>query len=966
VTVEGQLSSVLSEFARTMVTDFTIQTILDHLVVRIVDVLPIDAAGVTLIVPGEAPLYVAASDDSARRFEQLQTELDEGPCIEAYRHNVAVSIPDLGDDERFPTFAARALSEGLVAVFTFPLRHGEIQLGALDLYRTTPGALDEDELAAAQTLADVAAAYLVNAQTRQELQESSSLAQHTSMHDQLTGLANRAGLVQDLEDTRLRCLRRGKIAAVLYSDLDLFKSINDTYGHHVGDELLVAVAQRLTALMRPGDTIARPGGDEFIMLCDGLDDPVQIDPIVARISRAVGEVFQLSVGEVRVSASIGIAFLGEDDTSSELVLQEADMAMYQAKRDGGDRHTIVDVQAQASANHRAGLSRDLRGALGRNELHLVYQPIVAAADGLIVGVEALLRWTHPIHGTVPPSTTIPLAEQYGLISDIGRWVLEQACVDLARWQQASGRSDLSVFVNTSGLQLMSDGYVKAVADTLAVTGTDPARITLEITESAFIGDAEQACQVLQQLKQLGVRLALDDFGSGHASIRDLKNFPVDIVKIDREFIAGLTPETGSHVIVDSMVRLAHNLGMSVVAEGIETAEQYDLSTRLGCALCQGFYIGRPTIARTIEDLVTGPPHLDLGSTDVCHTAPPLRSGPVLPPHDPPTAHPTDAPDEPLAGPRLLDPGVGFSEACAAVVDFLNHTVPMGFWAVTRYDGYRQLYLEVRDWTYGKEPGDWHLWDDSFCINMVAGRTPQIAPDAMSVSEYANSGVADALDIGSYIGVPIHRPDGELFGTLCGLDPAVRSDELLHHQPLLQVLGSLLSTVLEADLQRTAVERELERVRLTADTDPLTGLFNRRAWDRYMQLEEARLRRFGDPGAVIVIDLDQLKAINDTQGHAAGDQHIRCAARVIAATVRSIDVVARLGGDEFGVIATDLIPTDCQILVERILEALETAGIAGSIGQASYTIGEGLRRAHEQADADMYTHKRRRRVLTSVR
>lgn len=285
-----------------MVTDFTIPTILDHLVVRIVGVLPIDAAGVTLIVPGKAPLYVAASDESARRFEQLQTELDEGPCLEAYRGNIAVSVPDLAHDDRFPRFAARALTEGLAAVFTFPLRHGDIQLGALDLYRTSEGTLDEDELSAAQTLADVAAAYLVNAQTRQELQESSSLARHMSLHDQLTGLANRTRLVHELEETRLRCRRSGKIAAVLYSDLDLFKSINDTYGHHVGDELLVTVAHRLKALMRPGDTVARFGGDEFIMLCDGLDDPVQIDPIVARISSAVGEVFQLSVGEVRVSS----------------------------------------------------------------------------------------------------------------------------------------------------------------------------------------------------------------------------------------------------------------------------------------------------------------------------------------------------------------------------------------------------------------------------------------------------------------------------------------------------------------------------------------------------------------------------------------------------------------------------------------------------------------------------------------
>ena len=440
------------------------------------------------------------------------------------------------------------------------------------------------------------------------------MARHPSLKDQLTGLSNRVGLIQNLEGTRLRCQRSGKIAAVLYSDLDLFKSINDTYGHHVGDELLVAVAHRLKEIMRPGDTVARFGGDEFIILCDELDDPAQINPIATRIASALGLAFQLSVGEIRVSASIGIAFLGADGTSAEHVLQEADMAMYQAKRDGGARHTIIDVHAHRLANHRAGLSRDLRGALARKELHLEYQPIVAAGDGRIVGVEALLRWTHPVHGSIPPSTTVPLAEQYGLIADIGRWALEQSCVDLRDWELAGAGPELQVFVNTSGIQLMTDGYVRAVADTLHHTGTNPARITLEITESAFIGDADQARQTLKQLKDLGVRLALDDFGSGHASMRDLKNFPVDIVKIDREFIADLGHDPATHLIVDSMVQLAHNLGMTVVAEGIESAEQYELSTRLGCNLCQGFYIGRPANAHTIETMISNGRHLDLVKT----------------------------------------------------------------------------------------------------------------------------------------------------------------------------------------------------------------------------------------------------------------------------------------------------------------------------------------------------------------
>ncbi|MGZ7023829.1 MAG: diguanylate cyclase domain-containing protein, partial [Ilumatobacteraceae bacterium] len=269
--VERRLSSVLGEFARTLLTDFPIATILDHLVLRIVDVLPITSAGVTLIAPGANPHYIAASNDSALRFEQLQSELGEGPCLAAYHSGEAVTAPDLADDDRFPIFGPRAVAEGLMAVFTFPLRHGDERLGALDLYRATTGSLDAEEMRSAQTLADVATAYLLNARAREDLRVSSEAAREHSLHDDLTGLPNRALLIQRLEHAILRCQRSGKMVAILFADLDLFKGINDTFGHHVGDELLVAVAERLTALLRPGDTVARLSGDEFVILCEDID-----------------------------------------------------------------------------------------------------------------------------------------------------------------------------------------------------------------------------------------------------------------------------------------------------------------------------------------------------------------------------------------------------------------------------------------------------------------------------------------------------------------------------------------------------------------------------------------------------------------------------------------------------------------------------------------------------------------------
>lgn len=307
------------------------------------------------------------------------------------------------------------------------------------------------------------------------------------------------------------------------------------------------------------------------------------------------------------------------------------------------------------------------------------------------------------------------------------------------------------------------------------------------------------------------------------------------------------------------------------------------------------------------------------------------------------------------------PGMGFDEASAAVVDYLKSVLPLGFWAVTRYDGVRQLYLEVRDDAYGLGPGGSHLWEDSMCINMVAGTTSRIAPDAMAVPEYAAAGVAQQIDIGAYIGIPIVRADGELFGTLCGLDPAPQSEELLQqHAPLLDILGMLLSTILDADLERTRQARALERAELAAESDQLTGLLNRRGWDRYTEIEESRFQRFGDPGAVVVIDLDRLKEVNDSQGHAAGDELIKLAARVIRDTVRDSDVVARLGGDEFGIIVSNAVPEECQRLIDRIVANFQEAGVSGSIGHAPYTVVAGFPGAFAAADAAMYEHKQRRR------
>jgi diguanylate cyclase (GGDEF)-like protein len=600
---EQQFSSVLSEFARTLVTDFPIQGILDHLVLRIVDVLPITGAGVTLISPDTDPRYVAASDESALRFEELQTELGEGPCLVAYRTGEAVAIADLRGEPRFPNFTQRALEAGLGAVFTFPLRHGDMQLGALDLYRDSPGPLDAATMGAAQTLADVAAAYLLNAQARADLRESSDRSLEMALHDPLTGLPNRTLLIERLDHAVRRGRRSGKRAAVLFADLDRFKLVNDLYGHAVGDELLMAVAERLMIALRPGDTLARLSGDEFVILCEDLDESADVDAIAARVVDAVAAPFDLSGISVTVTASVGIAFSGRGDQLSEQLLQDADTAMYQAKRKGGARHQIVDLRELDRAAERTTLEHDLGGASTREEFRTDYQPIVGTSDGRITSAEALLRWDHPSHGPVAPTTFIPLAEQSGLITEMGRWVLEQACRDRLRWHQPDQRNDLKISVNVSTHQLMAPDFTETVEAVLSDTGTDPELVTLEMTESVFVQDTERALLVLNDLKDLGVTVALDDFGTGYSSLTYLKQFPIDVVKIDQGFVADLERDRASYFIVFAIVELAHLLGMTVVAEGVETVEQHHQLATLGCDYCQGYYFAHPMSADDLQSLM---------------------------------------------------------------------------------------------------------------------------------------------------------------------------------------------------------------------------------------------------------------------------------------------------------------------------------------------------------------------------
>ena len=608
---EAKLSAVLSDLARTLATDFPIQGILDHLVESIVEVLPITSAGVTLISGGRAPHYIAASDDDALRFEQLQTEIAQGPCVLAYETGKAVAVPDLTRDHRFPKFAKAALDAGLAAVFTFPMRGASGRLGALDLYRDEAGALEPHDMEAAQTLADVAAAYLHNAQARDDARRATDQFRHGALHDPLTGLPNRVLLQQRIEHAAQRAQRSHTNAAILFVDLDRFKQVNDHHGHQIGDELLLAVAQRLSRLVRPGDTLARFAGDEFVFLCEDLSRPGDVETLAKRVDEAFAKPFLLLGVEVSTSASVGVAFAGPGEDISEELVAQADTAMYQAKRKGGARHQSIDLREALRAMDQNDLETDLRTAFANGNLDVAYQPIVRTDDGLLCGVEALLRWTDADRGSVATVSIVEIAERSGLINEIGAWVLERSCLDRSRWLQRRPDAPLELAVNVSAWQIVSNDFPATVADVLAKSAMDPSALILEMTEYVLLEDNDRASKVLFDLKDLGIRLALDDFGTGYSSLSYLRRLPIDIVKIDQGFIADIGHAPAGPAIAAAVTNLAHVLDLTVTAEGVETQGQRDAVLAMECDFAQGYYYAKPMPASALRTWLGSQPAGDV-------------------------------------------------------------------------------------------------------------------------------------------------------------------------------------------------------------------------------------------------------------------------------------------------------------------------------------------------------------------
>jgi diguanylate cyclase (GGDEF)-like protein/PAS domain S-box-containing protein len=424
---------------------------------------------------------------------------------------------------------------------------------------------------------------------------------HGALHDRLTHLPNR-NLIEDRLEVAVSALSRRELPlGLMLLDIDRFKVVNDSLGHEVGDRVLVEMGARLAGAVRPGDTVGRFGGDEFVVICEELTSAGEALGIAQRVQEAMGQPILVDGNEVVLSVSTGIALATDPETPPGSLLRDADSAMHHAKRSGRARSVVFVDEMRDQAVGRFETETQLRRALAEGQLRVHYQPILGLGSRTVTGVEALVRWDHPTRGMVAPADFVPIAEETGLIGPLGEWVLEQACRQLAAWDALM--PGLTVSVNLSGVQIVQPDIVSRIAAVLDRTGVDATRVALEITESVLMRDAEDTLSVLRALKDLGVKLHVDDFGTGYSSLSYLKRFPVDALKVDRSFVGGLASDPEDIAIVEAIIGLAHSLGMETVAEGVETALQLDALERMGCESAQGFLFSRPLVAEDVARVV---------------------------------------------------------------------------------------------------------------------------------------------------------------------------------------------------------------------------------------------------------------------------------------------------------------------------------------------------------------------------
>jgi diguanylate cyclase (GGDEF)-like protein len=583
-------------------TNTPLQQVLERLCVLIETQLPGTLASVLLLDEDGLRLRHGASPSLPPTYSEAVHRVtigaEAGSCGTAAHRCAQVIVEDIQTDPLWrPRYKKLAAAHGLRSCWSSPvLSHGDSVLGTFALYKRVPGrpsAAECELIGLATRLAGIAI----------ERHAAQQRIHHLAHHDMLTGLVNRYGLQGRLQFALAQATRHGKGVSLAYIDIDNFKVINDSLGHAAGDEVLREVARRLQRNVRDGDTVARQGGDEFlIVFTDQADNAAALTPRLQLLREEVAQPICIGQQELRVTCSIGVAHCPRDARDVNDLQSCADIALYRAKDGGRDAFEFYSAELDAQAQRQLGMREDLRQAIERDELRLVYQPQVDLKTGQLFGVEALLRWQHPQHGMVSPMSFIPLAESSGLIVPIGDWVLRTACRQNKAWLKA-GLPPITVAVNVSARQLREADWVRRVAAVLADTGLQPQHLEIELTESMIMENTEPAVARMRELHDMGVGIALDDFGTGYSSLGALKSFPLSRLKIDKSFVRAMQEGNGM-AIVEAIVGLGHKLNLKVLAEGVETTTEHECLRAVGCDEIQGYLYSRPVPPADIERMLS--------------------------------------------------------------------------------------------------------------------------------------------------------------------------------------------------------------------------------------------------------------------------------------------------------------------------------------------------------------------------